>query len=289
MRPRWFGKPTFSLIVPTRQRPDQLRRFLDSLAAATACPRRVEVILVIDEDDPASRAVTQRELIVRHVIVPPGLTMGRLNTSGYQAARGAFLMLLNDDVVARTRGWDQQIRTALDPFVDRVVLVHTNDLLFRDLFCTFPLVSRTYCDLAGGICPPEFIRYRIDDYIFDVFHQLESMGEPRRVYLPEVVFEHFNYREQENGRREYNLDERFVVFDAPRYDALRAERHAIALRLREHIHRLRRHPLERVRACYSHRGLGGLVRTGWRRLVRWGSRLYGAAPLNPVQQAPRRP
>ena len=44
--------PTLSLIVPTRGRPRQLRRFLRSLAATVLRPSRVEVVLVVDADDP---------------------------------------------------------------------------------------------------------------------------------------------------------------------------------------------------------------------------------------------
>ena len=44
-------RPALSLIVPTRQRTDQLSRLLDSLAATTSRPGDVEVVLVIDADD----------------------------------------------------------------------------------------------------------------------------------------------------------------------------------------------------------------------------------------------
>lgn len=64
--------PTLSLIVPTRGRPRQLRRFLRSLAATTARPSRVEVVLVVDADDTASHAVRYPGLRVRVVVGPPG-------------------------------------------------------------------------------------------------------------------------------------------------------------------------------------------------------------------------
>src|SRR5579885_2560639 len=103
-------QPTFSLIVPTRRRTAQLRRFLDSVARTATRPQGIEVVLVVDADDPASAAVRHERLAVKHVIVPPGQTMGSLNAAGYEASAGEYVMLLNDDIIARTRGWDETAR-----------------------------------------------------------------------------------------------------------------------------------------------------------------------------------
>jgi glycosyltransferase involved in cell wall biosynthesis len=286
--------PTFSLIVPTRQRPQQLRRLLESLGATTARPETVEVILVVDADDPASREVTSEGLAVKHVMVPPGLGMGALNSAGYEASSGAFVMLLNDDVVARTRGWDEKVRTALMRFPDDLVLVHTNDGLFRESLCTFPLVSRTYCEMAGGICPRSFVRYRIDDHIGDVFNRLEELGEPRRVYLPAVIFEHFNYTEDEGGRRAYALKPKPLALDAPTYETLLAKRRALAQKLHDYIQLRRRQRglagqaeagLKRVRACVRDHGWRGLMRAVWRRVVSGLQRTAWPFPPEPSPQS----
>ena len=47
-------RPLLSLIVPTRQRTEPLTRLLDSLAATAVCADTIEVVLIVDEDDPAS-------------------------------------------------------------------------------------------------------------------------------------------------------------------------------------------------------------------------------------------
>lgn len=228
-------RPVISPIVPTRGRPAQLGRFLRSVAATAARPESLEVVLVIDADDPESAAAGHPGLSVKHVVVPPGLTMGALNAAGYEAATGAYLMLLNDDVVARTRGWDDRLRACFRRFPDGIVLVHPNDTLFRDLLCTFPAVSRTFCELAGGICPPDYVRYRIDDHIEDVFNLLAALGRRRAVYLPDVVFEHLNTIALPQGGHAYASDPAVLAVDAPRFEALFARRKELALRLLAHI------------------------------------------------------
>jgi hypothetical protein len=226
--------PLLSLIVPTRHGTDRLARLMRSLAATAADPAALEVVLVVDADDSASRAFRFPSLAVQQVVVPPGLSMGSLNMAGYQAASGDYLMLLNDDVIARTRRWDRHVLACLRGYPDGIVLVHVNDLLFGQILCTFPLVSRRYCELAGGICPREYQRYRIDDHIEDVFSLLWVLGERRSVYLADVVFEHFKFAEQ-SGERRYLLDENVLAQDAPRFEALARERKELALRLKAMI------------------------------------------------------
>jgi hypothetical protein len=228
-------RPTFSLIVPTRRRAEALRCFLDSIAHTAIHLAAIEVVLVVDTDDPESAAVVHDTLSLKHVIVPPGQTMGSLNMAGYQAATGDYLMLLNDDVVARTSGWDEQVLACLQRFPDGIMLVHVNDTLLRQNLCTFPLVSRTFCELAGGICPREYVRYRIDDHIEDVFNLLALLGQRRTVYLPDIIFEHFNAVEHPDAGRVYLSDPDILAVDAPRFDALFPQRKELAVRLLDYI------------------------------------------------------
>jgi hypothetical protein len=223
--------PRLSLIVPTRHGTDRLTRLLRSVWETSADPAALEVVLVIDADDSASRCFRFSSLAVKPVVVPPGLSMGSLNMAGYEAATGDYLMLLNDDVVVRSRHWDRRIRSCLRAYPDGIVLVHVNDLIFGQVLCTFPLVSRRFCELAGGICSREYERYRIDDHIEDVFSLLWVLGERRSVYLADVVFEHLKFADQQ-GERRYVLDEGVLARDAPRFEALFGERKDLALRLK---------------------------------------------------------
>jgi len=87
-------RPLFSIIVPTRDRPDGLRCLLDSFRATTAHPGSLEVILVIDADDSKTMGFVYEEIPLKRVVVEPGLNMGALNMAGYEAATGDYLMLL---------------------------------------------------------------------------------------------------------------------------------------------------------------------------------------------------
>jgi glycosyltransferase involved in cell wall biosynthesis len=229
------ARPTLSIIVPTRGRPGQLRAFLESLARTAREPARLEVVLVVDEDDAETLAVEHPGIAQRRVVVPRGLTMGALNARGCAAASGDHVMLCNDDVVVRTPGWDSRIEGVFRSFPDEVVLVHVNDGTFKDSLCVFPCVSRTFVDLAGGICPEAYRRYRIDDHLYNVFDLLAILGEHRIQYLPDVLFEHHNYAANLAGQRVYEPDPGIHGEDTALYVAAFPQRKALAVRLKERI------------------------------------------------------
>ena len=231
----------FSFLLPTRDRVKGLADFLASVEATTARPNELEIVLGIDEDDHATRDFEWDSLNLVKVIVPPGLPMGALNQACYDASRGRYLMAMNDDVLLRTQDWDDQIRLMLDAVRDDIFLVHVNDKLFGPKLCCFPLVSRTFCNMAGGFCPGEYERYRIDDHIHQIFSLLAANGHNRIFYLPNIVFEHLNYVAIQDGRRVYALHGEILSRDARRFDESLPARQVLAETLTGHIMASRNH------------------------------------------------
>lgn len=211
-----------------------LRGFLESVARTASLPDLLEVVLVLDADDAPSQVIDCPGLALRRVIGPPGRTMGQLNAAGYAACSGQWVMLLNDDVTARTIGWDTRFRGWFAAFPDGILLLHVNDCLFGPELCVFPVVSRVFCVLAGDICPRDYLRYRIDDHIEDVFNLLAMLGEKRTIYLPDVLFEHGNHETVGQARR-YRCDPQILTLDAGRFDALLPSRKQLAVKLKGHI------------------------------------------------------
>lgn len=225
----------FTFLLPTRNRIKGLSALLASIEAMTARLDDLEIILGIDEDDQPSRDFVWEGIKITKVIVAPGLTMGRLNQACYEASSGRYLMAMNDDVLLRTPRWDEKLRLALDAVRDEICLIHVNDLLFGQQLCCFPLVSRSFCEMAGGFCPEEYERYRIDDHIQDVFTLLGSLGHRRILYMPSIVFEHLNYVEGQKGKRLYPLNGEILARDAARFTESLPARKRLAERLAHHI------------------------------------------------------
>ncbi len=166
--------------------------FLESLRATSSDPSRIEVVLCHDADDAETAAFRYDGLACRRVVAEPGLTMGALNLRCLSAAGGAWVMLVNDDILVRTPGWDRHMLGLLDGQPDGHLLLHVNDGIFGPKLCTFPMLSRATIGLIG-LCHEGYRRYAIDDHISEIFHILRFLGHDRIRYMADVVFEHLNY------------------------------------------------------------------------------------------------
>lgn len=229
--------PRLSIVAATRARVTLATRFIESIARTASEPNLIDVTFVVDDDDDASLVALPRlcgtGVPVRVVIAPRGSTMGELNRLGAAAAMGRWIFLTNDDVVVRTPGWDAALRRVVSSLPDPFFLLHVNDGFFRHRLSVFPILSREFCQLAGGACPSDFARYRIDDHIHALFRLLgRGLGHPRVLYFPFIEFRHLNVASGPRGERFYAPDPRWVLADTERYERLRSDRIAIAERVR---------------------------------------------------------
>jgi len=185
-------KATFSLLLPTRNNMKGINQLFNSLVETTDRLEELEIVLAVDDDDFESQAIEHELINLKKIIMPHGASMGSLNTACFEMSSGRYIMLINDDIIVRSKSWDSHIRNVLLNYMDDIVLIHVNDLLFREKLCTFPMLSRRACEQIG-VCPTEYQRYRIDDHIYDTYSLLAYLGHPRIVYLPDVIFEHENH------------------------------------------------------------------------------------------------
>lgn len=131
-----------SVLVPTRKRPDLLKRSIQSLLDTATGP--IEVLVAVDNDDPSYVGLN----------FPSGNVIGKTfyERPGYQAlheyynelatiAKGDWLMLWNDDALMHTRGWNHVIESqAPGPCVLN---------LFPGQLNIFPVMSRALYDILG--------------------------------------------------------------------------------------------------------------------------------------------
>jgi ABC-type polysaccharide/polyol phosphate transport system ATPase subunit/glycosyltransferase involved in cell wall biosynthesis len=218
-----------SLLLPTRGRPELLRRFLESVLARSERPELVEVVVYADVDDPSSHGFQVEGLEVR-TIVGPRASMGDYNTACLEGSRGDIVVLANDDVVIQTRGWDRKLREMHAAMQDRVYLAYPNDLFKGRGLSAFPILSRTTCRLLGEPFPHAYRGAFIDYHLLDIFKRLERHGHFRLIYLEDVVFEHMHYRTGKGDFDEiYGKRDRFGDDDT--FIRMRDERNAAAQRL----------------------------------------------------------
>jgi len=242
---------------------------LNSLFSLADSPADLEVIVYVDDDDTETLALDISPWNVVK-ITGPRQAMGRLNATCYARSRGSIIMLGNDDMVVRTRGWDTRVRNEVARFPDKVYLLYPNDLYKGDKICTFPILSRVTCDSIGDPFPAEYRGAFIDIHVMDIFKRLCGHDHDRIVYLDEVVFEHMHYR---LGKSEFDAtyEERDRFGDDEAFLVLNSARGWAVQRLKAIIDGREPTPQERL---VSLRPTGG-----WFLKLTWNILYGGSSPL----------
>lgn len=208
-----------SVLMPTRGRPNRLKRMLESLFLRASQPQLVEVVLRFDDDDITGIEFSDfayKKQIKK--IVGPTQSMGILNSECFENSTGDIIVLANDDVIVQTKEWDRKIRDGCQCFDDGIFLGYPNDLHKKQHMATFPIMHRRTLELLENPFPHEYEKTYIDLHIMDIFKRIEHRYGERIVYFPEIVFEHFHpysgkiNRDKTYHRREDNQDD--VVFRA---------------------------------------------------------------------------
>jgi GT2 family glycosyltransferase len=142
---------TVSVVVATRDRPDDLQRCLASLVRQRTC-RSVEIIVV--DNNPSSRltpAVTAGFPAVRLVAEPrPGLSYAR--NAGILRSRGRIIVSTDDDVVV-PEDWIERL---VAPFAHDEVMVVTGNVLPQALDDVAQRRFEAYGGLSRGFDSIEF-------------------------------------------------------------------------------------------------------------------------------------
>jgi hypothetical protein len=131
-----------SVLLPTRERPELLRRSIESLRNLAAGP--VEILCAVDRDDDASVA---RELADSTWFFPR-YGYGQLHRYCDELAKhaaGTWLLLWNDDAVMRTEGWNLHVMEQPDSMVLRPFTNHGGGLN------PFPFIPRRWYTTLGHI------------------------------------------------------------------------------------------------------------------------------------------
>lgn len=103
-----MSKPTISIIIPSRDRPQGLCQAIDSIIATTQ-GYEVELIVVLDEPDSASQQAMQAYPQVKVIIGGPGdFYLGKPQDKynlGYAQATGEWVITGSDDITFDAPGW----------------------------------------------------------------------------------------------------------------------------------------------------------------------------------------
>ena len=196
---------TISILCPTRGRPDFLPPHIMSIMETAAEPERLELMFYVDRDDAAlSKYEALFKEIRAHVF--PGLnlvglvgdpigTPKAINAMAGQSS-GRYLMISNDDLLFRTKGWDRELERVAARVPDGIFNIFFDDGYLGAKLSCFPIVGRPWFDALGYVAPVLFDHYNVDLWIHRIGDALA-----RNYYLADVHLEHRHFEDDGSGKR----------------------------------------------------------------------------------------
>lgn len=159
--------PLVSFLLPTRGRPEQLRRAVASLYDTAESKDSLEVLIKLDTDDVSTlEAVKDLSLLypgVQGIISPRGRGYFDLHlwlNSLANAARGDWLFVFTDDAVLKTQNWDRVLQSvgsiAPWPAIEDVCVLAPYVASHPD-GCDFPVIRRGMYRLLGTMGPIPYV------------------------------------------------------------------------------------------------------------------------------------
>jgi hypothetical protein len=229
-------QPTFSLLCPSRARPERFQAMLSSAIGMAEVPSDVVIDLHVDADDPTLEAYREIAISnVRLMISEVKRPVPQIFNAAASRAEGNILMLCADDLIFRTRGWDRKVLEAFAKYPDGLALFYTNDGRDRDK-AEHWFVSRRWVEIVGffswagdcgGLGP-------FEHFCADTVGELVAHKVGRKFFLRDVVTEHMHakygkaendatYREKRerggDGRKPSDRDEDRLARLGPVIDA----------------------------------------------------------------------
>ena len=120
-----------SVLVPTYGRPERLRACVKSVYDTATRPGSVEVLVRVDASDPRHKdyikVLEGMWGATRSWHVAQTQSYGRGIEFLRKKARGDILFAGADDVMFRTKGWDDRVRAVFGPREDGLLVAYANN------------------------------------------------------------------------------------------------------------------------------------------------------------------
>jgi glycosyltransferase involved in cell wall biosynthesis len=144
-------KPFVSMLIPSRKRPEKLRKTIESILQTASGETDIEIIVRLDSDDARSlNAIPTLSLLHEPTtfLVGPhgqGYADAALWWNGMAAvAKGDWFFSFNDDAIMEGKNWDMELMGYDDP----ICMVLPQDNYNHS---SFPILPRRIYDILGHI------------------------------------------------------------------------------------------------------------------------------------------
>lgn len=191
---------SISVLVPSRGRPESMRRLVNQFAAT--CKDSTYLHCIVDADDPSLAEYTElyEEVfpdLYRFFALwvapkgPPGIVhpVNWVTDAIFRPDFGFYptiLGFMGDDHLPQTQHWDFKVESELRRL--KTGVAYGDDLLQGQRLATAAFLTADIVQTLGYMAPPELYHLYVDDFWMYIGKQLNRLQ-----YMPSVVIEHLHY------------------------------------------------------------------------------------------------
>lgn len=189
---------SFSLFLPTRERPELLKACVDTFFCLAKNPEHVEMVIVMDDDDQSYaefEEFAKRSYFDLKILKVPRSVHHQRDYNNVAASQtiGRYIWGLNDDTEMVTRNWDEILENAIEDHLtsinSRIAYIGMDDSthtevgnsethpewngknLAQEYGCCFPILTREAYEKLGFFCPNEIDMWGADIALYRIFQQ----------------------------------------------------------------------------------------------------------------------
>jgi hypothetical protein len=193
-----------SFLTPTRNRPQNIIRFCNNIAETIKDINSVEIIFYVDNDDYLSiESIEKSKNIISCISYVRGdrILLSDMPNKLLDIATGPYYFLGADDILFRTKDWDQIIFEVFEKSIDKIILVHGRDGIHEGGLATHFFVHKNWIDAIGYILPPYFPADRSDAWMTEV-----AISIKRKIYLEHLFIEHMHPNVKKSNKDQTYMD-----------------------------------------------------------------------------------
>jgi hypothetical protein len=186
---RTYTPGMISILCPTRGRPNNVLRKIESVFGTATNPNLVEILFYVDSDDltfPSSKIKNKNVKVIKG----PRMWLSILQNVLYTHASGEILMYTGDDVIFESQSWDQIVRDEFNSSKDKLLLVYGSDGgFYGEKIALHGFLHRNWIELVGCWVQPG----RGVPYDFWLTDTARKLGRLR--YKEDLKFTHLHFRQ----------------------------------------------------------------------------------------------
>lgn len=185
-----------SLLIPTRKRPNNIKRLIESIKDTVIDINDIELCFYIDDDDNESLELINEIANTINTKAIQGTYTGEYRTPTFfmpnelvKICTGPIFFYGADDVVFRTKRWDKKVKESFDNYEDKILLVYAPDGFQSGKVpvATHGFLHKNWVDIIGYLFPSVFNIAYNDTWITEVSELIK-----RRIYIEDMFIEHMH-------------------------------------------------------------------------------------------------